>query len=517
MTIVYVHLLFSDKLYTLLYAIIMKVQAAFEGLIEDTNLSSFPRQTPGVHYVPTNPTPVKDPKLVCWSDNLARQMGIQKSEDIVQALSGNKILEGMKPASTRYGGHQFGNWAGQLGDGRAITLGNVLNNGHSFELQLKGAGLTPYSRTADGRAVLRSSLREYICSEAMYWLGIPTTRALSLVTTGESVTRDMFYDGNPEDEPGAICARVAPSFLRFGHYQIHYAMNEIEELKNLVDFTLKNYFPGDTLEECFEKVVQRTAFLITEWLRVGFVHGVMNTDNMSMLGLTIDYGPYGWLDNFDFNWTPNTTDFRNRRYAFGGQPNIAYWNLGRLAEALSPLSSRLQPILEKYPQNFDYYFKKMESEKLGLKEFNKDLSDGLYGLLFQLQGDMTLVFRKLIKVLQQEKIEWSECFYNELGAKEKKMITSWIHHWLKTLEDQRQDVDTAIKMMRDANPIFIPRNYIVQLAIDGLMEGNEEPLHQLEKAIKHPYEWVSETREFFVKRPDWARNKPGCSTLSCSS
>ncbi|TNF25318.1 MAG: YdiU family protein [Deltaproteobacteria bacterium] len=495
----------------------MKFEAAYKGLVEDPNTSNLPRQAPGVHYVPTKPTPVKDPSLLCWSDDLALQMGLEKSEDLIQALSGNKLLDGMKPVSTRYGGHQFGNWAGQLGDGRAITLGNVQSGQNSFEVQLKGAGLTPFSRTADGRAVLRSSLREYICSEAMYWLGVPTTRALSLVTTGETVVRDMFYDGNPEEEPGAICTRVAPSFLRFGHYQIHYAMNEVKELEKLIEFTLENYFPGDSLEECFEKVVQRTAYLMTEWLRVGFVHGVMNTDNMSMLGLTIDYGPYGWLDNFDFNWTPNTTDFRNRRYAFGGQPNIAYWNLARLAEALSPISKDLEPILEKYPSYFDFYFKEMERKKLGLKSFNKDLSDGLYGLLFQLQGDMTLVFRKLVKVLQEEKIEWSECFYNELGEVEKKKITSWIHHWLKELESQGQTVDGAIKLLRETNPVFIPRNYIVQESIEALIQGDEAPLRKLEKAIRHPYEWISETREYFVKRPDWAKNKPGCSTLSCSS
>jgi uncharacterized protein YdiU (UPF0061 family) len=231
-----------------------------------------------------------------------------------QVFGGNGVLEGMQPWASNYGGHQFGAWAGQLGDGRAISLGEVLTpQGERWELQLKGAGATPYSRGADGRAVLRSSVREFLCSEAMHHLGVPTTRALSLVVTGDSVERDMFYDGHPEDEPGAIVCRVAPSFIRFGHFELPASRGDVALLQQLVNFTIKRDFPAlsgsdeTRYADWFADVCARTARMIAHWMRVGFVHGVMNTDNMSILGLTIDYGPYGWIDDFDLDWTPNTT------------------------------------------------------------------------------------------------------------------------------------------------------------------------------------------------------------------
>src|SRR6185436_3447737 len=264
-----------------------------------------PRQVSGACYTVVRPTPVAAPKLLAWSSDLATSLGLGfPSRQSIDLLSGNTVLEAMIPYAARYGGHQFGNWAGQLGDGRAITLGEIAGQ----ELQLKGAGLTPYSRTADGRAVLRSSLREFLCSEAMHWLGVPTTRALSLVATGEPVVRDMFYDGHPREEPGAVVCRVAPSFLRFGNFQLLAAQGEHETLRRLADFVCTNHFPGKTIEAAFQEICRRTGLLMADWMRLGFVHGVMNTDNMSVLGVTIDYGPYGWLEGYDLAWTPNTTD-----------------------------------------------------------------------------------------------------------------------------------------------------------------------------------------------------------------
>jgi len=283
-----------------------------------------PRQTPGVLYSLVNPTAVENPQLIAWSDPLAKELGIdQPTEKDILVLGGNFVADGMKPYAACYAGHQFGNWAGQLGDGRAITLTEWIGaNQKTYELQLKGAGLTPYSRTADGRAVLRSSVREFLMSEAMYHLGVPTTRALALVSTGDQVMRDMFYNGNPQFEPGAIVMRVAPSFLRFGNFEILAARGEIENLRNLVDWTIRRYYSHLDINEdgnkndtenleaestkadknasgisekiilkWFGEVVEKTAAMIVEWMRVGFVHGVMNTDNMSILGLTIDYGP----------------------------------------------------------------------------------------------------------------------------------------------------------------------------------------------------------------------------------
>src|SRR5437764_3645638 len=306
----------------------------------DPVLINMPRQVANACYTRVAPTPVAAPRLLAWSDALGEFLGLSRpSAPAVAALAGNRVLAGMEPYAARYGGHQFGHWAGQLGDGRAITLAELIAaDGSRQELQLKGAGKTPYSRTADGRAVLRSSLREFLCSEAMHWLGVPTTRGLSLVGTGEAVIRDMFYDGNPEPEPGAIVCRVAPSFLRFGNFQILAANNEPDGLRRLADYVVRNYYSAE--ENWFHELCRRTGALMADWMRLGFVHGVMNTDNMSILGLTIDYGPYGWLEGYDPAWTPNTTDAQGRRYCYGNQPHIAHWNLARLAEALLPIVPR---------------------------------------------------------------------------------------------------------------------------------------------------------------------------------
>ena len=289
------------------------------GLPADPEGKNYRRQVPNACFSRVDPTQVPAPRLVAHSHEMAAELGISETEvasdDFVQVFAGNRLIEGMDPFAMCYGGHQFGNWAGQLGDGRAINLGEIVNaEGRRWMLQLKGAGPTPYSRTANGLAVLRSSVREFLCSEAMHHLGVPTTRALSLVMTGNAVVRDMFYDGHPKEEPGAIVCRVSPSFTRFGNFQIHASRGELDVLRKLVDHTIRTDFPElgnptpDTIVEMYGEVVRRTAVMIVDWMRVGFVHGVMNTDNMSILGLTIDYGPYGWLEDYNPDWTPNTTD-----------------------------------------------------------------------------------------------------------------------------------------------------------------------------------------------------------------
>ena len=270
----------------------------------ENNSRNHPRQVFGALWSPVLPSPVANPRLLAHSREVTQQLDLDEEElaspEWLEALAGNALLPGMAAYATCYGGHQFGNWAQQLGDGRAIFLGEAVNRaGQRFELQLKGAGPTPYSRSADGRAVLRSSLREFLCSEAMHHLGVPTTRALSLVTTGEAVMRDMFYDGHAAEEPGAVVCRVAPSFIRFGHFELPASRGDHALLKQLVDFTIARDFPEITVAQeqrlplWFTEVCERTARLIVHWMRVGFVHGVMNTDNMSVLGLTLDYGPYG--------------------------------------------------------------------------------------------------------------------------------------------------------------------------------------------------------------------------------
>ena len=276
----------------------------------DEETGNFRRQVSQSCFSRVEPTKVAAPNLVAYSQEAAILLDLSKetceSDEFVQVFSGNEILPGMDPNASCYGGHQFGNWAGQLGDGRAINLGDIVNSRNErWGLQLKGAGPTPYSRMADGLAVLRSSVREFLCSEAMFHLGVPTTRALSLVTTGEEVVRDMFYDGNPSPEPGAVVCRIAPSFTRFGNFQLFASRSENEVLRRLAEYTVQTDFPHlgtpskDAYLQWFDEVCRTTAEMLVHWMRVGFVHGVMNTDNMSILGLTIDYGPYGWLEDFD--------------------------------------------------------------------------------------------------------------------------------------------------------------------------------------------------------------------------
>lgn len=333
-------------------------------------------------------------------------------------MVGNHLPENVKTYATAYAGHQFGNWAGQLGDGRAILAGEIINkDGKKTEIQWKGSGATPYSRHADGRAVLRSSVREYLMSEAMYHLGVPTTRALSLAFTGEDVVRDMMYNGNPQLEKGAVVIRTARKLFAFWTFELISAQQEYKTLQDLADFTIKNYYPEITAEgidkykQFFENICTRTANLMTEWFRVGFVHGVMNTDNMSVLGLTIDYGPYSMMDEYDLNFTPNTTDLPGRRYAFGKQGQISQWNLWQLANAFHPLikdEKFLEDTLNQYGTYFWEAHDKMLCRKFGfdeLRESDEEFFTNWQGLMQELQLDYTLFFNQLEKLNPESDIK----------------------------------------------------------------------------------------------------------------
>lgn len=495
-----------------------------------------PRQVPNVMYSRVEPTPVRAASLLAWSASLAAELGLDApatDDDLsVQILAGNALARGMKPYSARYGGHQFGNWAGQLGDGRAIGLGELrAPDGAAWELQLKGAGPTPYSRFADGRAVLRSSLREFVCSEAMHALGVPTTRALSLVASGEAVVRDMFYDGHPEAEPGAIVCRVAPSFVRFGNFEIHAALGEQERLRELAEYVVARFHPEldplapDAFILWFQEICARTARMMAHWMRVGFVHGVMNTDNMSILGLTIDYGPYGWLEGYDPDWTPNTTDAEGRRYAFGKQPQIALWNLARLASALQPLvpdTASLQAALEHYRQVFRNEYRGMLAQKLGLKELVDGVDDAWLGELFDLLGaaetDYTLFFRQLA-VTRDDPEPLREAFYREdaLSGELAQRWQAWLAgRWQRCEAQMPDDAERAARMYA-VNPLYVPRNYLAQQAIDAATRGDVAPLKRWLQVLSQPYVSQVACEAYAAKRPEWARHKPGCSALSCSS
>ncbi len=513
----------------------------------DESDSKMPRQVENACFSLVNPTKTADPQVICISNAVAKQFNFNDSElasdDFKKLFSGNLLLENMKPYAMCYGGHQFGHWAGQLGDGRAINLGEVLdNNGCIQTLQLKGAGLTPYSRTADGLAVLRSSVREFLCSEAMYYLGISTTRALSLSLTGDQVMRDMFYDGNAAFEKGAVVCRVSQSFIRFGNFQIHASRNETKILKQLMDFTISQYFPHlgspniKVYEQWFEEVCQSTAELMVDWMRVGFVHGVMNTDNMSILSQTIDYGPYGWLENYDPEWTPNTTDAEGRRYSYGNQPQIAQWNLFQLANALLPVIGRaevLEKSLASFSEQYEGLSHAMYCRKLGLvlnnSKIEKELINEIFLILQQSELDMTLFFRCLSKLSmnatyseQQLINHFKSAFYNleKLKTTHSKNVVSlikWLRKYLLQIAQQKLSDEERKKIMNQTNPKYILRNYLVQVAIDKADLGDYSEIEKLLNIMKKPYDEQEQYESYAARRPDWAKNKAGCSMLSCSS
>ncbi len=514
----------------------------------DPDCSNRVRQVPKACYSRVKPTPMAKPRLVAFSEEVADLLGLSEqaceTELFAEVFAGNRLLPGMDPYAMCYGGHQFGHWAGQLGDGRAINLGEVLNaRGEHWMLQLKGCGLTPYSRQGDGLAVLRSSVREFLCSEAMHHLGIPTTRALSLVLTGEEVTRDMFYDGHPKQEPGAIVCRVSPSFTRFGSFQIFTYRDELEQLRKLVDFTIRHDFPQlpapgvATYLQWFEEICRRTADLMVHWMRVGFVHGVMNTDNMSISGLTIDYGPYGWLEDYDLTWTPNTTDAQGRRYCFGQQPQVALWNLAQLANAIYPLIGQAEPLeeaLKLYGASYQRGWQEMMAQKLGLRQFeaasDEALCKELDALLQSAETDMTIFYRNLTEVgagqpepqqLDDEALlaPLQEAYYQpeQLTEEHRRRTADWLRSYLQRVAGDGREEEDRRSQMQAVNPKYVLRNYLAQLAIDKAESGDYSLVTELLEVLRQPYAEQPEQQEFAAKRPEWARHRAGCSMLSCSS
>lgn len=511
-----------------------------------------PRQVEGAVYSRVSPRQASAPQLLAYAREVADLLNIPEnlclSDEFAQVFAGNRLLPGMAPHACCYGGHQFGHWAGQLGDGRAINLGELVNaRGEHWTLQLKGAGRTPYSRTADGLAVLRSSLREFLCSEAMHHLGVPTTRALSLVSTGDRVLRDMFYDGHPQLEPGAVVCRVAPSFTRFGNFEIFSARGELGLLKQLVDFTIRSDFPEllnpnsepevQTYCAWFEEVCRRTAQLMAHWMRVGFVHGVMNTDNMSILGLTIDYGPYGWLEGYDLNWTPNTTDAQGRRYRYGNQPRIALWNLAQLANAIYPLINSVESLeagLKVFQQEFARCSQRDMANKLGLSHFDseRDLPwvEELHQLLQQAEMDMTIFYRLLARLDvaaadsatdQQLLAVVAEAYYTAPDETAAVAMAQWLRRYGARLQQDYvlhgNDEPQKRARMNAANPKYVLRNYLAQQAIEMAEQGDYREIARLLDVLRKPYDEQLEHQAYFAKRPEWARVKAGCSMLSCSS
>jgi len=367
----------------------------------------------------------------------------------------------------------------------------------------------------------------------MHHLGVPTTRALSLVVTGESVVRDMFYDGHPRAEPGAVVCRASPSFIRFGHFELPHSRGDAPLLRRLVDFCIGRDYPhlGAMPEEAkhaewFAQVCERTAVMVAHWMRVGFVHGVMNTDNMSILGLTIDYGPYGWVDDFDPDWTPNTTDAHGRRYRFGWQPKIAYWNLTRLAHALSSLFEDPAPLrdgLQRYGEVFADADRDNVARKFGLSDCTDDdvgLMQDLHVLLKDAEVDMTLFFRALadVDLAAPTLAPFADAFYDEARKRDlAPEFDAWLVQYVARVQRDAEAPPARRARMQAVNPRYVLRNYLAQQAIDRAEQGDDAGIHELLDVLRRPYDDQPGREPFAQRRPDWARNRAGCSMLSCSS
>ncbi|MCE3044153.1 YdiU family protein [Legionella sp. 16cNR16C] len=469
--------------------------------------NSFTRLAP-LFYSRLQPTPVARPELVHFNNSLANQLGLGTIavEELPLYFSGNKMLPGSESIASVYSGHQFGYYVSQLGDGRAHLLGEILDRQHRrWDLQLKGSGKTPYSRMGDGRAVLQSTIREYLCSEAMHALGIPTSRALCITATNEPVYRYT-------EEPGAILTRVSESLIRFGHFEYFYYTNQLDALKQLADYVLARHYPEcpydqSGYEELFRQAVLKTAELMALWQAVGFCHGVMNTDNMSIIGLTIDYGPFGFLDSFDFNHICNSSD-ESGRYAYNKQPAIAYWNLQALAQALTPLIPvhLLQDYLSLFETHFQRNYLAQMRAKLGL--FREDEND-------------RLLVNQLLSILHEQSIDYTIFFRwlaDRSGSKPLFSFITKVNEWLEQYE-QRLSRETASENERKEkmmlkNPKYILRNYLAQQAIDeAYTHHNFSEIDRLFKLLKLPYEEQPDNTRYADFPPGWS--KKIC--VSCSS
>ncbi|CAA7407994.1 unnamed protein product [Spirodela intermedia] len=512
----------------------------------DPRTDSTPREVVGACYSKISPSAkVGKPELVAWSESVAELLELDPAEfqrpDFPAIFSGASPLAGGLPYAQCYGGHQFGVWAGQLGDGRAITIGELVNSrGGRWELQLKGAGKTPYSRFADGLAVLRSSVREFLASEAMHGLGIPTTRALSLVTTGELVYRDMFYDGNPKQEPGAIVCRVSPSFLRFGSFQIHASRGGEHHgiVRLLADYAIRHHFPhlentheseasGNKYAEWAMEVAERTASLVAGWQGVGFTHGVLNTDNMSLLGLTIDYGPFGFLDAFDPSYTPNTTDLPGRRYCFANQPDVCLWNVAQFASTLSAAKliteEEANQAMERYGDKFMEDYKSIMTRKLGLPQYNKELVSKLLTNLSVDKVDYTNFFRRLSNLKaasadmdEKDLLAPLKAVLLDIGPERKVAWISWVKSYVQELVSGSVPDEQRKAAMDAVNPKYVLRNYLCQSAIDAAEQGDYDELRRLLKVVQRPYDEQPGMEKYARLPPAWAY-RPGVAMLSCSS
>ncbi|MBI1890620.1 MAG: YdiU family protein [Burkholderiales bacterium] len=476
---------------------------------------------PPSFYTRLQPTPLPDPYLVCASEKAAALIGLDPAEfatkHFADVFCGNRTLENALPLAAVYSGHQFGVWAGQLGDGRAILLGEVdspnTRPSGTLELQLKGAGLTPYSRMGDGRAVLRSSIREYLCSEAMAGLGIPTSRALCVIGSDAPVYRER-------PETAAVATRIAPTFIRFGSFEHWFYNQRPDELRTLADYVIDRFYPelrdaAQPYQALLREATKRTAHLIAQWQAVGFMHGVMNTDNMSILGITLDYGPYGFMEAFDVNRICNHSD-ANGRYSYGMQPRIAHWNCYALGQAMLPLIGEVDDVraaLDGYEQEYQTKFDILLHAKLGLRadqENDDQLIQAMFGLMQANHVDFTLFFRRLGNLRVDDKTgdEPLRDLFIDRAA-----FDAWAEQYRSRLRQENSIDQVRRTAMNAVNPQYVLRNYLAQIAIEKAQKKDFSEVDRLRKVLDAPYDEQPQSQQYAELPPDWASQIE----VSCSS
>ncbi len=489
--------------------------------VDDLPIANSFASLPPAHYTALMPTPLPKPYLVATSASAAALIGLDfadmQTESFIETFTGNRIPDGSQPLSAVYSGHQFGTWAGQLGDGRAILLGDVPSPvtapSGRLELQLKGAGLTPYSRMGDGRAVLRSSIREFLCSEAMAALGIPTTRALCVTGSDQIVMRE-------QAETAAVATRMAQSFIRFGSFEHWFYNEKHEELRTLADYVIDRFYPGFRATEnpykaLLTEVTLRTAETIAQWQAVGFMHGVMNTDNMSILGLTLDYGPFGFMEAFNPVHICNHTD-QQGRYSYARQPQIGEWNCYALGQAMLPLIGSVeetQAALRIYKPAFAEKFLALMHAKLGMKTAQPEdgkLFDALFGIMQESHVDFTTFFRRLgsLRIGDAASLEPLRDLFIDRAA-----FDGWALQYSARLQ-QENSVDSERRLAMDAvNPKYVLRNYLAQIAIGKAQDKDFSEVAQLLQVLEKPFDEQPENDHYADLPPDWASDLE----VSCSS
>jgi len=458
-----------------------------------------------------------EPRLIHFNTQAAALLdldpSVQYDPRFVAAFSGGRRLHGMDPIAMLYAGHQFGHYVPQLGDGRAIILGETANRrGEKWELQLKGSGQTPYSRGSDGRAVLRSSIREYLCSEAMHGLDIPTTRGLCLIGSADEVHRERI-------ETGAMLTRLAPSHVRFGSFEVFYYRDQHEHVRTLADYVITQHYPEhadqpDRYLRFLQTVIERTARLLAQWQAVGFAHGVMNTDNMSILGLTLDYGPYGFMETYDPGFICNHSDHHGR-YAFDQQPQIGLFNLSCLAQALLPLLEieAARAALDTYQARFTEHYHRLMAQKLGFAQPDETVVHLLDELLTQMHAsrtDYTLLFRALGAV-PRDSNEGAPALRDRFVDRER--FDRWLDGYRAHLRASARDDATRRPTMLASNPKYVLRNYLAQVAIEKAEKGDYSEIEQLLAVLRAPFDEHPQQAHYAEPAPAWADNIQ----VSCSS